>query len=251
MGQQFFKTTLLLAREPVVRAGLKDIWNAHMAQGSTFKAYDIPYCPTTAGVLPTAIITWDEAVTIHRKQIKVQNPDYRYEAFVCFYMDDYKFDGPRGIWHNCNYTLDVLRHFEGAITPDYSTYQDFPEAIKIYATYRMRLLGYWLGLNGIPVINNVRWGTHESWGYSFEGIPQNSIVAVGTAGGSPRPLNHRQCFEEGIFHMVEVLHPHTIIVYGSANYSCFKKLANEGIKIVSYPSKMAQAFGRRDEHEQE
>ena len=114
----------------------------------------------------------------------------------------------------------------------------------------MRAFGYWYGtLKGGAVINNVRWGTSETWGYSFEGIPQNSIVAVGTVGGSPRSLNHRQCFDEGLFRMVEVLQPHTIIVYGSANYSCFKKLARDGIKIVPYPSKTALAFERRDQHE--
>ena len=131
--------------EPRTRKGLKDIWNSHMAKGATFNTFDIPYCPTTATELPVAIITWDEAMTIHRKQIAQKNNGYWYDAFVCFYMDNYKFDGPRGIWHDCEKTLDVLVHFAGAITPDFSTYQDFPEAIKIYATYRMRLMGYWWG----------------------------------------------------------------------------------------------------------
>ncbi|MBQ0071809.1 MAG: DUF4417 domain-containing protein [Spirochaetales bacterium] len=52
--------------------------------------------------------------------------------------------------------LKILRHFSGVITPDFSTNQDFPEAIKIYATYRMRAFGSWLGCEGIEVINNVR-----------------------------------------------------------------------------------------------
>ena len=36
--------------------------------------------------------------------------------------------------------------------------------------------------------------------------------------------------------------PHTIIVYGSANYPCFQKLAEQGIKIKSYTSHTALAF---------
>ena len=40
-------------------------------------------------------------------------------------------------------------------------------------------------------------------------------------------------------------HPHTIIVYGSANYPCFDKLIDQGIKVVSYPSRTASAFERR------
>lgn len=249
MSEQLFSATLPLIPRPKPRKGLKDIWNAHMTRGATFNAFDIPYCPTTAFVTPTAIITWDEAVNIYRLQIKLQNHDYHHDAFVCFYMDDYKFDGPFGIWHNCYKALEVLKHFAGAITPDFSTYQDFPEAIKIYATYRMRVIGYWWGLNGIPVINNVRWGTKESWTYSFEGIPYDSIVAIGTVGGNPRRLIHRDCFEEGLRHMIDVLHPHTIIVYGSANYDCFGILRKNGIQIISYPSKKAVAFERRDGHE--
>ena len=246
-----YTATIPLMRKPRPRKGLRDIWNSHMAKGATFNAFDIPYCPTTATELPAAIITWDEAMAIHRKQIAKKNNDYRYDAFVCFYMDDYKFDGPRGIWHDCQKTLDVLAHFAGAITPDFSTYQDFPEAIKIYATYRMRLIGYWWGINGIAVYNNVRWGTEESWPYCLEGIPYESVVAIGTVGGSPRELNHRDCFEKGLYHMVEVLHPHTIIVYGSADYECFHRLSQSGIKVVSYPSKTAEAFARRGRHEQE
>ena len=232
-----------------IRNGLKDIWNAHMAEGATFGHLDIPFCPTTAKEIPKAIITWDEAKAIHKKRLAQGDSDYQEEAFVCFYIDDSKFDGPRGIWHDCNYALRVLRHFAGVFTPDYSTYQDFPEAIKIYATYRMRLFGYWLGRNGIAVINNVRWGTPESWHYCFEGIPKNSTVAIGTVGGSPRKLLDRERFEAGLNKMVEQLNPHTIIVYGSSEYDCFERLRSQGIRIVSFQSKTAEAFERRKHHE--
>ncbi len=87
--------------------------------------------------------------------------------FVCFYIDDYKFDAPRGIWHSAEHALAVLCHFTEFITPDFSTYQDFPEPLKIYATYRMRLMGYRLGRNGLAIINNVRWGTDETYRYCF------------------------------------------------------------------------------------
>ena len=249
MNGQRFNETIALMSEPKVRNGLKDVWNVRLTKGATFKAFDIPYCPTTASVLPSSIITWDEAIAIHRKEIAKQNVDYHYDAFVCFYIDDYKFDGPHGVWHDCGKALEVLNHFSGAITPDFSTYKDFPEAINIYATYRMRLLGYWWGLHGISVINNVRWGTKESWDYAFVGIPQRSIVAIGTVGGSPRRLKHRACFEEGLCRMVEVLKPLTIVVYGSANYDCFIKLQQSGIRVVSYPSKKAVAFKRRNGNE--
>ena len=106
----------------------------------------------------------------------------------------------------------------------------------------MRLLGFWLGRNGIAVINNVRWGTSETYQYCFDGIQKESVVAIGTVGGSPRKLVDRSRFNNGINYMVELLCPRVIIVYGSANYECFKNLENSGIKVFSYPSKTNRAF---------
>ena len=227
------------------RAGIKDIWNAHMAAGATFCEYDIPYCPTTAVALPSSIVTWDEAKSVYKKRKAQGDMDFHHESYVCFYMDDVKFDGTRGIWHDWKHALEVLRHFSGVITPDFSTYQDFPEAIKIYATYRMRLYGYWLGRQGIAVINNVRWGTPESYHYCFAGIPKKSIVAIGTVGGSPRKLADRQRFVDGLSEMVKTLQPKTIIVYGSAEYECFSQLKESGVEIVSFQSKTAKVFEGR------
>lgn len=97
----------------------------------------------------------------------------------------------------------------------------------------------------VDIINNVRWGTQESWWYCYDGLPKNSVYAIGTVGGSPRKLVDRKRFEDGLEELVKRLSPHTIIVYGSANYPCFDKLIAQGIKVVSYPSHTAEAFERR------
>ncbi len=228
-----------------IRSGCKDVWNAYMCCGAIFSTNDIPFCPTTASEIPPKIILWDEAKHIYKEKIKSGAKDFLYDALVCFYEDDYKFDGPRGIWKDGKSALNVLRHFSGTVTPDFSTYQDFPEPIKVYNTYRMRAFGYWLGKNGVAVINNIRWGTPESWRYCFDGIPQDSIVCIGTVGGNPKKLIDRKRFEEGLEELVRVRKPHTILVYGSANYPCFDKLIDQGIKVISYPSRTASAFERR------
>ena len=232
-----------------VRSGCKDVWNAFMVKGATFTENDIPFCPTTAKETPHDVITWEEAKAIYKKHRIKKDLGFKHDAFVCWYLDDYRFDGPRGIWHDCNFALKVLRHFTGAITPDFSTYQDFPEPLKLYNTYRMRAFGYWLGLNDIPVINNIRWGTPESFRYCFDGIEKNSIIAIGTCGGSPRRRIDRTRFEVGLAELVRRLCPHTIIVYGSANYDCFKKLNEQGINIVAFSSETAKAFERRKHDE--
>ena len=233
------------------RSGCKDIWNAFMCNNADFgnKGVDIPYCPNTATRPPTKIITWTKAKEIYSKNIQRKNHDFKCDAFVCWYIDDYKFDGPRGIWHDYNHTLKILKHFAGAITPDFSTYQDFPDPIKRYNTYRMRTYGIWLGNNNIPVINNVRWGTSETYCYCWEGIPQNSIVAIGTVGGSPRKIKDRMRFENGLNEMVLNLHPKIILVYGSANYPCFEMLKEAGITIIQYPSETSEIYKGRNINE--
>ena len=224
---------------------IKDSWNSFMMQNAKFCEYDIPYCPTTALTLPIMIITFEEAKSIYRKMMYRGDKYFRHISYVCFYLDDYKFDGLNGIWLNPKKALKILSHFMGIITPDFSTYQDFPEALKIYNTYRMRAFGYWIGECGINVINNVRWGTSETYRYCFSGIPKDSIIAIGTVGGNPRKIVDRKRFNEGFFEMLKILNPHTIIVYGSAKYPCFKVARDKHIQIIEFSSRTADAYQRR------
>lgn len=152
------------------------------------------------------------------------------------------------IWFYPRKAYDILRHFKGIITPDFSTYQDFPDPIKRWNTYRMRAFGHWHGnVCKKQVVNNVRWGTEETFGYCFDGIEENSIVAIGTVGGSPRRLADRERFERGLFEMAKKLKPRCIIVYGSAGYPFFDKLRRKGIRILQFNSRTASFYeGRRD-----
>ena len=232
-----------------IRSSCKDVWNAFMAEDAIFGIHDIPFCSTTANSIPKDMITWEEARRIYKRHRDNKEYEFFVDAYINWYTDDYKFDNSQGIWQKPKKALEIIRHFAGIITPDFSTYQDFPEPIKLFATYKMRLFGYWSGREGISVINNVRWGTDETFSYCFEGIPVNSIVCIGTVGGGPRKLENRERFEKGLYKMVEVIHPHTILVYGSANGECFDNLRKQGIKIVSYPSKTARDFERRKQYE--
>ncbi|MCM1578390.1 MAG: DUF4417 domain-containing protein [Ruminococcus sp.] len=230
-----------------VRKGIKDtFWRPFMVTGAVFSDKDIPFCPTTAKELPVTLVTYSEAKEIYRRECRRGNVNFIHMAYVCFYEDDIRFDSFSGIWFRPKKAHDILSHFSGIITPDFSAYQDFPYPLKIFNTYRMRAFGYWYGvLCGGNVINNVRWGTPETYSYCFDGIPRNSVTAIGTVGGSPRKRIDRPRFEAGFNEMVRVLNPHTIIVYGSANYPCFRELEKQGIKIVSYQSKTAKAFAGR------
>lgn len=232
----------------ITRKGIRDIWwRSYMVAGAEFTPNDIPVCPTTATELPLFIITYKEAREIYRKELRRHHKDFRCDAFVCFYEDDHEYDTSRGIWFNSAYAYRVLQHFAGIITPDFSTNQDFPIPLKQWNVYRMRAFGYWYGtICGHQVYNNVRWGTSDTYYFDFDGIPRNGVVVIGTVGGSPFRLTDRRRFEEGLSEMVRVLSPLVIIIYGSANYDCFKRLEEQGIRIISYPGKTSNAYaGRR------
>ena len=232
------------------RSGCRDIWNAFMCKGATYAKYDIPVCPTIGSRLPDEIVTWEEAKERHKRLYR-KNKDYACDAYVCFYIDDYKFDGLRtSIWLFPRSSLRILKHYKGIITPDFSLYQDSPFPLKIWNVYRMRAYGYWIGTQGLEVVNNVRWGTSETYDYCFEGIKTNSIVAIGTVGGNPKQLKDRNRFEEGLDELVRRLLPCTIIVYGSSNYPCFDRLRQKGIQIVTYKGVTASYYERRSSNEQ-
>ena len=91
-----------------IRSGCRDIWNAYMLRDAQFTDYDIPYCPTTANKIPDKIITWEEAKSIYKKHISKKENDFKEKSFVCFYLDDYKFDGAKGIWNNAKNALKIL-----------------------------------------------------------------------------------------------------------------------------------------------
>ena len=231
-----------------IRAGCKDMWNAFMVRGAKFSANDIPHCPTNAKIIPQDLISFTQAKTIYNKRRKAGDKNFFKNVFVHFYIDDQKFDGKSGIWFDCIKAVEILQHFAGIITPDFSTYADFPEPLKTYNIYRMRAFGHWYGkILGNAVINNVRWGTEETFKYCFDGIEKNSIVAIGTVASGLRNSRNLEIFSSGFEKMLEVLSPHTIIVYGSDKYPCFDKVRDK-IKIVRFRSQKDLALrGEVDE----
>ena len=229
------------------RTGCKDLWNAFMVEGASFSSHDIPLCPTYIPEgLPKELISFAEAKTIYNKEIRNGNKDFCHNAFIHFYCDDQHFDGTQNsIWLFPEKALEIIRHFKGIITPDFSTYSDFPDPIKRYNTYRMRAFGYWCKSMNIPTINNVRWGTPETWEYCFDGIEKGSVICIGTVASGLRELENRSDFYDGFQEMIRILTPQTIIIYGSSRYEVFRKAQDTGIEIISFTSQTTAAYQSR------
>lgn len=218
------------------RKGIRDIWwNAFLVKECrNWDEGDIPECPTAKVEIPTDLVTWVEAVRIHNRLIK-RDKNYEYDAYICFYCDDWLFDGPRGIWNDYNKAIEIFRHFAGIISPDFSTYRDFPTPLKAWNTYRMRAFGFWCTTQGINVINNVRWSP-DTLDICFKGIPKNSIVCLGVVASDIRKAANWPEYEKYLKLMVQKLQPKIILVYGSARYKFFKDLQANGIVVKCYQS---------------
>ena len=228
------------------RKGLKDIWNSFMVSGANFTSIsDMPITPCISNIVPVKLISYVDAKTEFNKEYK-KNPNFKENAFIHFYLDDYKFDGKlKSIWHDPSSLLELSKHFSGIITPDFSTYADFPDPLKRYNTYRMRCFDYWFTINHIPVIHNVRWGTPETWKYCFDGILPKSIIAIGTVASGLKSRLNDIIFCDGLYEVIIRIKPSIIVVYGSANHPAFEYAKSLGIQIISFQSDTAAAFERR------
>ncbi|MCR4703593.1 MAG: DUF4417 domain-containing protein [Saccharofermentans sp.] len=225
------------------RLGSKDIWNARLLEGATYtEGSDMPICFRCNGTIPNGVDGYDDALSLDKKLVR-KDPNYHVDSYIHTYMDDQKFDGNRsGIWYYPEKFIKLARHYSGVISPDFSTYADFPDSQKRWNIYRMRAFDYILQKSGIRVIPNVRWGTSETWEYCFDGIPINGIFAIGVVASGINKVSNRKCFIDGLYRAIEVLKPHTIIVYGSDNYDVFDRIREQGIKVIAFPSKTNLAF---------
>lgn len=131
---------------------------------------------------------------------------------VHFFLDDYQFER---IWNSPQQYIEKLKAYDSVLTPDFSLYLDMPNAMKIWNTYRSRLIGQMCQREGIEVIPTVSWGDADTFDYCFDGLPKHSVVAISTI-GVKRDVEQFEIWKNGVDKMIEMLEPSAIIVYGGA-----------------------------------
>ena len=130
---------------------------------------------------------------------------------IHFFLDDYQFVR---VWSQPDSYLNMLRKFQAVLTPDFSTYTDFPKAIQVYNHYRKHWLGAYWQLNGVKVIPTISWSDAESFEWCFDGEPMYSTVAVSSVGTQVN-RDSKAFFRIGFDRMIRTLKPSCVIMYGS------------------------------------
>jgi hypothetical protein len=199
----------------------RDVWNAKLLRGCSFDGkYEMPRLPR-CDTKPGKLTAFSNA--------KSENAD---GSFLHTYQDDYKFEC---IWRNPDHYLSLVQSYGGAIAPDFSVYRAMPLALQLYNVYRSRVIGYWWVRKGITVIPNVRWGDERTYDFCFDGLPKNSVVAVGTHGCAKHKDDKRHLCN-GFLVMLDRLQPSTVIIYGSASDRIFSPLDVGNVEIVRFES---------------
>ena len=181
-------------KERTYRATNFDLYDPERAEGK----YGIPMLKPCNHV-PKKLIGFNYAKTSEE-----------YDAGIHFYVDDYQFER---IWNEPIDYLPLLKKFDCCLTPNYSIYLDMPEAIKIWNTFRARLLGQLMQDFGILTIPIVYWSDERSYEYCFDGIPVNSTISVNNI--TDRNETAKGLWNKGMEELIKRKEPKRILIYGN------------------------------------
>lgn len=152
---------------------------------------------------------------------------------VHFFIDDYQFNR---LWTNIDRYTGMLSQFRYVMTPDFSTYTDFPKAIQIYNHYRKHWVGAYLHERGINVIPTISWSTPDSFEWCFDGEPTGGTVAVSSV-GCMNSRAKKELFLTGYAEMMRCLQPESILFYGNVPKECMGKI----VRIKAFQDKFNEA----------
>lgn len=156
------------------------------------------------------------------------------EKGVHFFLDDYQFCR---LWSNIDRYIPMLQRFRYVMSPDFSTYTDFPKVMQIYNHYRKHWCATYMQEAGIQVIPTISWSTPDSYDWCFDGEPEGGTVAVSSV-GCMNSKEKKALFLAGYEEMVRRLQPETIIFYGSVPEECMGNI----VRIRAFTDKFNEAL---------
>ena len=149
-----------------------------------------------------------------------------HRQYIHFYQHDREFS--RVLTATTRY-LDLLKLYDGVITPDCSMQIRQAPCLQQTNTYMNRAVGYFLQRNGIPVIPNIRWSDESSFDYCFLGVYPGSIVCISTH-GCIQSKEQKRIYKTGLEAMLEAIRPCQVLVHTSSQVV---KLNSEEVSLFS------------------
>ena len=179
--------------------------NVDFIAGRVEGKYDIPV------ILPESYEEMQFVPFNYAKSVKKRD-----EVGIHFFVDDYQFDR---LWTSKWKYLEMLAGFRAVMSPDFSTYTDWPVMVQMFNHYRKHLLAAWMQENGIRVYQTISWSDETSYEWCFDGEPHNATVCISSV-GTQMYKETRRLFIAGYERMIDELSPETILFYGKIPEEC-------------------------------
>lgn len=134
----------------------RDIFRAFLVERAEYEGVEEIPCIRTSNLVPERVIPFSKALKTND-----------YDQWVVFYEQDEKFFR---LWNTPRKYLNILKKFQGVITPDFSLYRNMPLVMQKWSTYQGKAIGVWLQNEGIEVIPNIRFADERSYEFCFDGV---------------------------------------------------------------------------------
>ncbi len=153
-----------------------------------------------------------------------------------FFLDDYKFSS---VWKNLERVTHSLYKYDYLFAPDYSLFTDDDryQQVNKQDIYRSRFIAAYWQQCGYQVIPTASWGDANSLKYCFEGLPENSVIAV-CGIGHDQDNAHKALWNVAVNRLIEEKKPTTLVVYGGKQED-YRKLP---VKVKYIPDFINQHF---------
>lgn len=175
--------------------------------------------------IPDDIIGFNYALTSKNK-----------DCGIHFYIDDYQFER---VWTQPQLYLEKLSEYQCIFTPDFSLYTDMPIAMKIWNTYRSRLIGQIAQRMGMLVIPTVSWCEKATFDFCFDGLPKGATLSISTIGVKKEDYNFN-LWKAGVDEMIKRLKPKTLLIYGGkVDYDY------GNIKVIYFENKVTERMKQK------
>lgn len=190
---------------------------ADMADFPEVGAFDFPVLrPDMIFDVPDRLTTWNGPTTTKGPAPYFYN--YGSDAthgldftktLLGFYVDDYRFER---FWESTAPSVQGVldKGYMGAVAPNFSTYNNWSKAIRVYSMYRSRWVGRYMQEAGIRIVPDIQCDPRDI-----------ELVCDGLAGIKTIALQDHQRHTEDhkvkrgaiIDYVMEQLKPHTVLVY--------------------------------------
>lgn len=176
--------------------------NLNIAQFPGTGSYGIPKMLPCSGIEVEKWVSFNAASTCPASRRRFTG--------VHFWVDDEHF---RRAWSHPRQTLRLLTQFGAVCSPEFSVYDAFPAALRIYNMYRNAWLGRYWAEEGINVVPSVLWSYADGANFMWDCYPEQSVVALSTVGCMNSKAG-QAWLERGVTEMQERLRPVLVLLHG-------------------------------------